>query len=215
MSVLVTKAEDFLVMKLKENPYFFEQPHQLAYRLEHARRVACIGRDIALGEGMDAEAIMVACLLRDVAYSNTYVFEGDWINHGRASSAIAEPFLKAMNLPPDKIQEIVHGIAIHVDDEAGFSGKRTLFPLSIGDADNIDRFGVYRIYESLHDMQFFKMELDEKIEKVNARLKSIAARRQDVFATETARQIWLERIDFNTDFFTRLKCQLETSARLI
>ena len=50
-----------------------------------------------------------------------------------------------------------YGIAIHIDDEADFEYERTPLAMSVGDADNIDRYDAYlRLYESLHVADYIK-----------------------------------------------------------
>ena len=119
------------------------------YRLEHSFRVANIAKEIAKKEGLDLEGLVIAGLLHDISYSETFKNENDWKNHGRKSAQIAKPFLEGLGMNSNRIQEICYGIAIHVDDEADFEGMKTPFSISVGDADNIDRFDVYRIYETL------------------------------------------------------------------
>jgi len=100
-------------------------------------------------EGFDVTEMVIACLLHDVSYCRDFKEESDWLNHGRKAAQIARPFLEELGLPKGRIEDICYGIAIHVDDKADFPGARTSFAESIGDADNIDRFDVYRIYETL------------------------------------------------------------------
>ena len=67
---------------------------------------------------------------------------------------------------PERIQEICYGIAIHVDDKADFEGERTPLALSVSDADNLDRFDAYRIYQGLEFKVYSKIPLHEKRETV-------------------------------------------------
>ena len=60
-----------------------------------------------------------------------------------------------------------------VDDEADFDGVRTPFALTVGDADNIDRFDAYRIHEALVDDRFLEKNLDDKSEYVEKRLAKL------------------------------------------
>src|SRR5699024_7343292 len=161
MTEKIKKTEAFLREKLKESPYFQEHPEAGAYRLEHTFRVARIGMSIARAEGMDPEAMAMACLLHDVSYCrwSAASTQEDWLNHGRESARIARPFLESLGLPPDVIGEICYGVAIHVDDKADFPGEATAFARTVGDADNIDRFDVYRLYETLETMSFSTLSL--------------------------------------------------------
>jgi len=59
-----------------------------------------------------------------------------------------------IGINPSEVDEICYGIAIHVDGKSDFKGEKTPLALSIGDADNIDRFDVYRIYDGLRYHKF-------------------------------------------------------------
>ena len=136
----VKLAEDFLKRKFEESEYFADKKSEKDYRFEHSVRVANIGKEIAEKEGMDSDAMVIACLLHDISYINEFKTREEARNHGRYSAKIARPFLEEIGMEPETIEDICYGIAIHVDDEADFPGKRTVFAQTVGDADNIDRF---------------------------------------------------------------------------
>lgn len=96
--------------------------------------------------------MVTACLLHDIAYCQELSTPEQQKNHGRLSAQIARPFLTEIGLPIDRVNNICYGIAIHVDDVADLEGQRTAFAETISDADNIDRFDAYRIYESVQYM---------------------------------------------------------------
>ncbi|MBR6826243.1 MAG: hypothetical protein IKM59_06815 [Oscillospiraceae bacterium] len=50
---------------------------------------------------------------------------------------------------------------------------RTPFAESVGDADNIDRFDVYRIYETLEYNKFSEMPLESKKETVASTIEKL------------------------------------------
>ena len=58
-------------------------------------------------------------------------------------------------------------------DEADFEGERTPFALSVGDADNIDRYDAYRIFETLERDRFLEKSFKEKVELVDTRLSKL------------------------------------------
>ena len=211
MTDRIKKTEIFLREKLsRPNPYWDQHPEMRGYRLEHTFRVARIGAAIARAEGMDWEAMTIACLLHDVSY---YLLTGEanWREHGRLSAQVARPFLEELGLDQAVAEEICYGIAIHVDDQAGFPGERTAFALTVGDADNIDRFDAYRLYETLESVGFSKMPLTEKrthVERTRERLERYG---QTPLATPTAAALWRERIGYYLDFYRRLAEQLAAS----
>ena len=110
MTENIRKTACFLREKLAENPGNGD------YRLAHTMRVARIGAAIARAEGLDEEAMTVACLLHDISYCRPFTGEADWKDHGRASAAIARPFLETLALTEAQRAAILYGIAAHVDD---------------------------------------------------------------------------------------------------
>ena len=211
---LVEKTEAFLKQKFDAAIYLNEHPEDKAYRIEHTYRVANIGREIAEKEGFDETEMVIACLLHDVAYCEEFG-ENGWKEHGRRSAAIARPFLKELGLPEDRINEICYGIAIHVDEKADFPGENTPFALSVGDADNIDRFDAYRIHETLMHDSFLQMRFEEKTAYLEKRLVRLQELKEVPFATKTADALWKSRLDFYITFFQKLSDQLHRSKRVI
>lgn len=211
MTDRIERTKTFLIRMFDESHYFMDRPEDKAYRLEHTMRVANLGEQIARAEDMDVEALVIACLLHDISYCEEFEGKEGWRDHGRRAAAIARPFLESLELKPEKIQEICYGIAIHVDDEADFDGERTTLALSVGDADNLDRFDAYRIYETLEWKAFSKMPLQEKKEMVTGTLTKLEKYRHMELGTKFATQLWIERIDFYTDFYQKLLSQLHAS----
>ena len=210
----IRKTEEFLKRKLEGGAYLTAHPEAKAYRLEHTYRVANIGRRIAQQEGFDETGMVIACLLHDVSYCEEFG-ENGWQEHGRRAAQIARPFLTELGLPADQINEICYGIAIHVDDEADFPGERTPFALSVGDADNIDRFDVYRIHEGLCYEGFLEKSWEEKLEYVEKRLARLRELKDLPMGTKTAEAIWSERLSFYISFYEKLVSQLKCSKRIV
>ena len=213
-SQLIKKTEEFLKQKFDNAIYLNEHLEDKAYRLEHTYRVANIGREIAMREGFDETEMVIACLLHDVAYCEEFG-ENGWIEHGRRSAEISRPFLQQLGLPEERVNDICYGIAIHVDEKADFPGENTPFALTVGDADNIDRFDVYRIHEMLSKDRFLEMSYEDKKEYVVKRLSRLHELREESFATETADELWKSRLDFYIIFFEKLADQLKMSNRII
>jgi uncharacterized protein len=207
----IEKTKQFLHNKLFESSYFMEHPAEGEYRYEHSIRTANIGKLIAEGEGLKLENMILGCLLHDVSYCEIFNEGDEWANHGRISAKIARPFLLELGLPKEEVEEICYGIAIHVDDQADFEGPRTALAMSISDADNIDRFDAYRIFEGLKYNKFDSMNLDEKHIFVQNHLQKLLRYREIPVATETGRKLWLEKLDFQTVFYKKLLSQIENS----
>lgn len=211
MTERIEKTAAFVRRKLAESPYFDKHPEAGEYRLEHTFRVARIGREIAEREGFSVENMTLACLLHDVSYCREFRDHQDWLDHGREAARIARPFLAELGLAGADVEEICTGIAIHVDDRADFPCEATLLARTVGDADNIDRFDVYRLYETLESAKFSAMPLAEKTAYVEDVLIKLESHLAAEFATGTATALWRERVGFYLDFYRRLKKQLEAS----
>lgn len=209
-SELIRQTESFLRRKFDEGAYLTAHPADKAYRLEHTYRVANIGREIARREGFDETELVIACLLHDVSYCEEFGEDG-WREHGRRAARIARPFLRELGLPEERVQDICYGIAIHVDDEADFAGERTPFALSVGDADNIDRFDAYRIHETLCQDGFLNMELADKTALAEKRLARLRELAELPMATETAKELWRQRLTFYVEYYVNLLSQLKNS----
>ncbi len=212
----IRKTEAFLKDKF-DHATEFEQP-DIAYRIEHTYRVANIGKEIAFKEGFDETGMVIACLLHDVSYCEATGEGRFWPacrEHGRRSAQIARPFLEELGLPKDRIEDICYGIAIHVDGEADFPGEKTPFALSVGDADCIDRFDVYRIHEALYNDAFLEKTFAEKREYVEKRLSGLRRLREEPVGTKTAGEMWKAKLDFQTEFYQKLADQLKLSESVI
>lgn len=211
---MINKTEKFLSETFAKSEYLQKNPTERNYRLEHSYRVANIAKVIAEAEGFNVNYAVIAGLLHDIAYCEEMVTREDRMNHGRRSAAIARPFLESLGLPTDAVNEICYGIAIHVDDCADFEWERTPFCETVGDADNIDRFDAYRIYETLEYLKFSEMSFTEKKEKVDSTIEKLNRYKEMKLGTNTAKELWLDRLDYYIGFYEKLKSQLENSTTI-
>ena len=212
---LIAQTESFLKDTFAESSYLQANSTEAAYRLEHSYRVANIAKAIAEAEGFDVTNAVIAGLLHDIAYCEEMVTREDRMDHGRRSAAIARPFLEALGLPTDVVNDICYGIAIHVDDEADFQWERTPFCETVGDADNIDRFDAYRIYETLEYLSFSEMNLADKREKVASTIEKLNRFKEMKLGTATAKNLWIQRLDYYIGFYEKLKAQLDNSTAVL
>ena len=190
---------------------FPEEKRAIEYRYEHSLRVASIALDIAKKEGLDEDRCYIGALLHDLGYSVPYDNPKEYVNHGRIGAKLARPFLKSLGYSEEEVNEICYGIAIHVDDKADFEGKRTALAVTIGDADNIDRYDAFRIYDRLTWVDYKNLSLEKQKEHVDTALKSLNQYLDYECATRTATLMWKEKISFQLEFYNRLKKQIENS----
>lgn len=208
----IAKAEAFLKETYAASTYMQENPADMSYRLEHAYRVANIAKHIAEKEGFDVTYAVLGGLLHDISYIEDMPDREVWKEHGRKSAAMARPFLEGLGLPEKAVGDICYSIAIHVDDAADFAWERTPFCEVVGDADNIDRFDVYRIYESLEFNKFSEKTLDGKREHVAATIERLHKLQKMPLGSAAAGELWQQRLSYYLDFFERLQKQLSFSS---
>ena len=212
---LIQQTEIFLQETFHASPYLQEHPAEKDYRLEHSYRVANLAKDIALQEQQDVTDAVLAALLHDIAYCEQMHTQEDRMNHGRRSAAIARPFLEQLGLPHSRIQNICFSIAIHVDDQADFDWPRTSFSEIVGDADNLDRFDVYRIYETLEYRKFSQLSLAEKLQHAEQTQNRLQTLRDMKLGSQTAQTLWTQRLDFYLCFYQKFLLQLNASSRVL
>jgi putative nucleotidyltransferase with HDIG domain len=180
----------------------------MQYRFNHSLRVAAIGAKIAQNEGMDVEAMTVACLLHDVGYS-VISKEEDYSQHGWLSEEVARPFVQTLGFDHNTTQNILCGISSHVDGKCNFEWEQNTFTQTVSDSDNIDRFDAYRLYETLKFDNFDEKSLDDQKLIVSKRLPRLKELYNMHLATPTAVKMWQDVVAFQISYYERLKKQLE------
>ncbi len=164
------------------------------YRWRHTLRVSQWGKLIAEAEGADVELVVAACLLHDIASFDVMPDDND---HGRAGAEIARPLLNEIGYTPEQVENICTSVAEHVDVE----NPSTLEARVVTDADNVDRFGAFRVlYWCLPDIGDYD-KLAEKLRKRIERLESYRAK--SPLCTATGRKLFSEQLDFQIAFFKK------------
>ena len=212
---MITKTEAFLKDTFTASTYLQSHPTDRDYRLEHSYRVANIAKAIAEAEGFDVTNAVIAGLLHDISYCEEMKTYEDRVNHGHRSAEIARPFLESLGLNADAVNEICCGIDIHADDTQSFEWERTPFCETVGDADNIDRFDAYRIYDTLRWIKFNEINLEDKREKVVSTIDRLTGYKEMKMGTATARNLWIQRLDYYIGFYEKLKAQLDSSISIL
>lgn len=210
----IHRTEAFLQQSFAESRWLADKSDARSYRLEHSYRVANIGWQLARAEGFNETDMVIACLLHDISYCEEFGEDG-WMRHGVRSAQLSRPFLQELGLEETRIREICCGIAIHVDGGLRYPGEITPFALSVGDADNIDRFDVSRLHETLCREEFLQMPLGQKTKTAEERLGRLRALLSERMATESAQKLWEARLSFSIDFYTRLLVQLKWSEHIV
>lgn len=178
--------------------------HDPVYRWDHTLRVAQYGEQIAKAEGAEVEEVVAACLLHDVAHFDALT---NYKDHGREGARISRPLLEELGYSQEQIGNICYAIAVHVDDMADFEHPHTLEANIVSDADNIDRFGAYRI------LQWCVPEMGDfpaLAEKLRQRVDHLEFYRQsNPLETETGRALFAQQLDRQIAFFEDLMAEYE------
>lgn len=173
--------------------------HDPLYRWEHTLRVAQYGAQIAQAEGADVEAVVAGCLLHDVAHFDPLASYQD---HGRLGAQISRPFLLELGYPPAQVENICYAIAVHVDGKADFEHPYTLEARAVSDADNIDRFGAYRILQWCLPEMGDLLALAEKLRQRIIRLEVYLG--DNPLETATGRALFANQLQRQIVFFQAL-----------
>lgn len=190
------------------------------YRYHHCLRVAALGRTIAEAEGLDADRLELACLLHDVGKFDS---ARPW-DHGRAGARLAREFLTRLGVDEAEREDICQGIAMHTDglwndpeDSPDYTGvaswntEPSVLARSVGDCDNVDRYGTYRIYDTMAWWQFSELTVAEQLEKIDGYVATIERERAYQCATTTCQRMWEAALDEHHEFFTRLRAQISAA----
>ena len=200
------------VLDLFDKSEFLKDKHLAKqYRLDHTFRVASIGKEIALKEGLNVEATVIGCLLHDISYIYEMVTKEDRKGHGRKSAEISREFVMGLEIEEHLKHELLYGIAIHVDDKSDFEGDRTILAETIGESDNIDRFDKYRLYEALADSNLDQMSLDEQIDYTTKKVNGITKLKDYVFKSKTSNKLWNNKLDYQIHYYEELLNQFKRS----
>ena len=163
------------------------------YRWQHTLRVAQFGKVIAENEAVDVELVVGACLLHDIAWFDTSAENSR--EHGRIGADLAQPVLEKLGYSRKQITNICYSIASHVDED----NPITLEAKVVSDADEVDRFGPYRIlqwcYSDIDNYELLTTKLNERIKRLEQ------YREVNPLFTSTGRQLFAEQINLQLRFF--------------
>ena len=173
------------------------------YRWKHTLRVAQFGKVIAENEAADVELIVAACLLHDVSWFDTNAENSR--EHGRIGAEKAKPVLERLGYNQDQIENICYAIANHVDEDK----LGTLEAKILSDADNVDRFGPYRIlqwcFADIEDYDKLASKLSERIHRLEH------YRKENPLFTPTGQQLFAEQLSLQIRFFSEFVGEKELS----
>ena len=196
-------VQDRLGKMAEEHP---SERHDPLYRWEHTLRVAHYGEQIAEAEGADVEVVVAGCLLHDVAHFDPLESYKD---HGREGGRLSRPLLVELGYTDEQVAAICYAIAVHVDDVADFEHPHTLEADIVSDADNIDRFGAFRI------LQWCVPEMDDfgaLVENLRVRVPHLEGYlAQSPLVTPTGQALFAKQLQRQIAFFKDLIAEYDLS----
>lgn len=207
----IENAKKLLFESFENSRYMQENRSRKEYRYYHSLRVAKIGQEIAEQEGFNVDALTIACLLHDISYTQDLKTREDRINHGRKSAEMVESFINSLDFDAKTKMDILHGIASHVDDKSKYNWKDSKFSKSVSDADNIDRFGLYRIYETLQFAKFSNMDHADKLQYCLNQIEIMSKLLDKELSTKTATKMFNVQLKRIINTFNDLYDQLNAS----
>jgi putative nucleotidyltransferase with HDIG domain len=164
-----------------------------SYRWQHTLRVSQFGKVIAENEGADVELVTAACLLHDIAWFDAKADNSR--EHGRMGAEKARTVLASLAFTKEQIESICYAIASHVDVDQ----PETLEARILSDADNVDRFGPYRIlqwcFPDIEDYEKLTTKLNERIRRLEQ------YREENPLFTSTGQQLFAEQLNLQLRFF--------------
>lgn len=168
------------------------------YRWKHTLRVVQYGKHIAEAEHADVEIVMAACLLHDLSKFDSVEYG---VEHGRVSARLARPLLETLDYTPEQVDHICFAVAVHVDDKADFEHPVTLETKIVNDADNVDRFGAYRLLMHYRDEV---EEYEQLIAKAEKRIQTLKRYLTEELGTPTGERLFRRQLDLQINFLERL-----------
>jgi 5'-deoxynucleotidase YfbR-like HD superfamily hydrolase len=173
--------------------------HDPVYRWDHTLRVAQYGQQIARAEAADEEVVIAACLLHDVAHFDPLE---DYKDHGREGAHLSRALLNNLGYSEEQENAICYAVAVHVDGVADFEHDHTLEADIVSDADNIDRFGAFRILQWCAPGMDDFGKLADNLRKRVAHLEGYLA--NNPLETATGQAIFTEQLQRQIAFFRTL-----------
>ena len=140
-----------------------------------------------------------ACLLHEAAHFDPLE---NYKDHGREGARLSRPLLAELDYNDEQVDAICYAIAVHVDDKADFEHPHTLEADTLSDADNIDRFGAFRILQWCAPLMDDFGALVENLRGRVTHLEGYLA--QSPLATPAGQQLFARQQQRQVTFFNAL-----------
>ena len=175
---------------------------------DHIIRITKLAKFIASKErNVDKDILIASCLLHDVA--RKMEDEGKCKNHEEEGSKMTPSFLKRINFPKNKIEQVAYCVRIHRKSKR--IQARTMEAKILQDADKLDIFGAIGIARTfsehakdmvIHSDKSRKLKSVEDYNTDSAleMIRSLLYAKTSFFNTKTARNIEKKRLEFIRGF---------------
>ena len=202
-----------------------------AHNIDHIMRVYNLSLYLSEDEDVDLDVLRAATLLHDIARAKEDDDNSGKIDHAILSSKMAEPILKELDFPDDKIKHIQDCIISHryrTGNEPKTKEAQILF-----DADKLDVIGStgiarsfmiagqfgQKIYSDVSIEEYIKNNFTEG--KINGRIKDGSRHAPnlefetkfkfipDKLFTQRGKIIGKQRLEFMQNFFKRLEKEIK------
>lgn len=159
-------AYECLINTKVEDPEIVD--HAKKYRYEHSLRVAQNAKIIALkdiedGHDVNIFVCVMAGVLHDIGKFQNFI-ETDK-NHGLIGAIMARPFLESLCLDDKTINDICYCISSHSGDYHDMDYEEIREAHIVEEADDIDRYSMYRVLAKISDWEYESKSNEEIIEK--------------------------------------------------
>jgi len=202
---------------------------------EHVARVYNLCLHLAEHESnIDLEILKAAALLHDIARVKEFRDRTGTVEHATLGAEMANPILKMLDYPQEKIAQIEHCITVHRyrrNRKPQTTEAQILF-----DADKLDSLGAVGVARAFMMADHFGQKIYSDVsieeyvrdniigEKAEVGLKNVSKHAPNLefelkfkniperLYTRKARQIGKERLQFMENFFKRLKMEIDGEA---
>lgn len=172
----------------------------LHHGFEHAQRVRNYALLLTKNQKADKKVIEIASYLHDIGRGHE---KEEY--HTQTSANLAKTFLKTQNLPPEKIQKIIHCIETHSRKKIHRKSPQTIEAKILYDADGLEMIGAVGLLRTALSAQVQNKDWKHVLEKAKWRLRI-----KDDFLTQKAKNIAKQRQNLLKDFIKQLTLELKT-----
>ncbi len=138
-----------------------------AHGFGHILRVTLLSFMLARRSHADVDVVVAASLLHDVGR----IGEHTGLHHAQASAIIAEPLLRGIGFPEEKIGLAIRAIIAH-----SFSlgaEKRSIEECIVSDADKIDALGAIGVYRMIYYSGERKRGIRDTLSHYNSKIRRL------------------------------------------